>query len=146
MGTDLSLTLIKLVIHTFTSQMIFHFPVTRLPTSIPHLPSSIPFSCMRVLSHPPVLSFPTVPTQPYPKISSLPRTRVIPSHCCLSQGHPLLHMYLEPWILQGTLPGWGSIHWINWVIRPAYCSSNAVAIPLLSSSPPAPPTDPLNSV
>jgi hypothetical protein len=37
----------------------------------------------------------------------------------LRQGHPLLHMYLEPWIPPWSLLGWWPSPWEHWVIWPA---------------------------
>jgi hypothetical protein len=64
------------------------------------------------------------------------------------QGHPQLHIYLEPWIPPGTLLRWWSRLHDNWLVRPAY-----VVLPLGLQSPstplvlpPAPPPGSLSSV
>jgi hypothetical protein len=60
------------------------------------------------------------------------------------QDHPLLHMYLEPWILPCTLVGWWSSPWEIWVAQPAN-----IVFPMklqCASTPPVlPPTPPLGS-
>jgi hypothetical protein len=50
------------------------------------------------------------------------------------QCHPLLHMYLEPWIPPVTLLCWWSRLWENWVVRSAY-----VVLPMGLQSPSTPP-------
>jgi hypothetical protein len=64
--------------------IISRFPVTPPPPppSIPHLPSPLPFACMRVLPHPPTLSSPTAPSSPYSVESNVPGNKGLPSHCC----------------------------------------------------------------
>jgi len=47
-----------------------------------------------VLPHPPTLSYPIAPASPYAGVSRLPGTKGFP--VAVRQGHPLLHMYLEP--------------------------------------------------
>jgi hypothetical protein len=69
--------------HSITSQMITHFPVTPLQSlhSTSSL-SSLPLASMRVLPHPPTLSYSTTSASPYPGASNLHRTKGLPSHCC----------------------------------------------------------------
>jgi hypothetical protein len=129
--------------------MISHFLVTPStnPHPIPHPPSTLHFACMRVLPHQPILSCPTAPVSFYSGPSNLPGTKGLPSHY-VRQGYPLLHMYLEPQIPSGTLLGWGSIFWENWVVRTAYVVlpmglQFPSAHPVL---PPAPPQGSLRSV
>jgi hypothetical protein len=73
---------------------------------------------------------PTAPASLYSKASNLHVTRGLPSHCCQTG----LHMYLEPWVSPGTLFGWWSRPWENWVVRPA-----CVVLPMGLRSPSAPP-------
>ena len=123
--------------HSFTSQMISHFEFTppQNPYPTPSL-SSLTFASMRVL-HP--LSC--------PRVSNLHRTRASPP-IAVRQGHPLLHMYLEPWLPPCTLLGWWSSPWEHWVIWPA-----DVVLPMGLQTPstppvllPAPPPGSLSSV
>jgi hypothetical protein len=53
-----------------------------------------------------------------PRVSNLHRTRASPP-IAVRQGHPLLHMYLEPWLPPCTLLGWWSSPGEHWVIWPA---------------------------
>lgn len=57
---------------------------------------------MRVLQHPPTLG-----CQASPLIA-------------VKLGHPLLPIYLEPWIPLGILLAWWSSLWEKWVVRSAY--------------------------
>jgi hypothetical protein len=79
---------------------------------------------------------PTAPASLYSKASNLHVTRASPP-IAVRQGHPLLHMYLEPWVSPGTLLGWWSRPWENCVVRPAY-----VVLPMGLQSPSAPPVLP----
>jgi hypothetical protein len=74
------------------------------------------------LKHPPRLEHQT---------SSGPKTS---PPVAIRHGHPLLHMYLEPWIPPGTLFGWWSSLWENWVVRSDY-----VVLPMGLQSSSAPP-------
>jgi hypothetical protein len=105
--------------------------------SIPHLPSPslLPiWECSPThlhypappLQHPPNLEH---PTSLGPRASPLVAIR---------QGHPLLHLYLEPWIPPDTLLGWWSRLWENWVVMPANTVlPMGLQFPLCSSSPSA---------
>jgi hypothetical protein len=123
-------------------------PVTPPPTPHPtSVLSPLPFVYIRVLPYPPTLPRPTTPASSYSGASNLPRTKALPP-IAVQQGHPLLHMYLEPWIPSGTLLGWRSRLRENWVVRPAY-----VVLPIRLQSPsippvhlPAPPPGSLSSV
>ena len=106
------------------------YPSAMSPITNP--PSSLPFVCMRVLPHTPTLSCPTAPLFPYSGASNLPRTKDLPP-ITVGQGHPLLHMYLEPKIPLGIPLGWWSRLWENWVVRSAY-----VVLPMGFQSPSAP--------
>jgi hypothetical protein len=88
---------------------------------------------------PPQLTHPTSTLSPSPLYEGVPP----PTHSCLTspassmlghqtstgprtshlidvrQDHPLLHMYLEPWIHPCTLLGWWSSPWMHWVVQPA---------------------------
>ena len=125
--------------------MISCFPVTHSTNPpILHLPSTYLLSVLEFSLHLPTLSRSSAPTSPYSGASSLPGSKGFPSH--FWQGHSLLHMYLEPWILPGTLLGWWSRIWDNWVVRPA---SVVLLIWLQSSSAspvllPAPPSGSLS--
>ena len=90
------LLLINYSIHLYfgsypTSWLLFHQPAIR------HPPSTWPFFCVRVLLLAPTLSFPTTLTFPYAGYQTSPGSRDSPP-IAVRQGHPLLHMYLEPWI------------------------------------------------
>ena len=124
--------------------LISHFPVTPLlPPFIPHLPFP---SLLSIYTPPhthnlplPLLQHPaTLGHQTSPRPSSSPPVAV-------RKDHPLLHMYLEPKIPLGTLLGWWSSLWENWVVRPAY-----IALPLglqsLSTPPVLPPAPLLGSL
>jgi hypothetical protein len=94
--------------------MVSHFAVTPPPT--PHPTSAFPLTFMRVGGGAPP---PNLTILPYH--SSIHRD-IKPSRnqdpflllVAVRQGHPLFHMYLEPWIHPGTLRGWWSRLWENW--------------------------------
>jgi len=138
-----------LVIPFVTSQMISHFLAT--PPQIPHSTSAISslhFTSMRVLPHPPTLSRPTASVSAYAGASILYRTKGLLPLMSVRQGHPLLHMYMEPWIPHSTPLGQWSSPWEHWVVWPAN-----IVLPMglqLPSAPPvlltAPPLGSLSSV
>jgi hypothetical protein len=102
-----------------TNLMVFHFLVTPLSHPIPHLPSHLPFACMRVFPIHPQSSTPSLHHPPTLGHQTSPGIRA--SHpVAIEQGHLLLHMYLDPKITVGILLGWWSRLWENWVVRPAY--------------------------
>ena len=132
-----------------TSEMITHFLVTpplsphpmisKFPVTPPPIPSSALPPCLYEGALPPTHTllphhFPTLghQTSPGPRTSPLIDVR---------QGHPLLHMQLEPWISPCTLLGWWSRLWENWVVRPTYVVlpmglQSLSAPPFLSPAPP----------
>ena len=84
-------------------------PLPGYPSTTLHPSYALPlhFAYMRVLPHPPTLSHqiqnpPTLchQTSPGPRVSS---------PIAVSLGHPLLHIYLEPWFAIGTLLGWSNL-------------------------------------
>ena len=85
-------------------------------------PPTHPHSPAPPLQHPPTLGYKT----------SLGPMASPPND--VGQGHPVLHLCLEPKILLGTLLGWWSGLWENWVLRPAF-----VGLPMELQSPSAPP-------
>ena len=103
------------------------------PHPIPYLPFSLPvawWECSPTHPHspaPPLHHRPTLGYQTFPGQRASPPIAV-------GQGHLLLHVYLEPCIPLGTLLGWWSSLWENWVVRPAY-----VVLPMGWQSPSAPP-------
>jgi hypothetical protein len=85
------------VIYLFTFQMLSHFPILPPETPYPIFP---PPASMRVFPHPP--THPHTPASPPSHSPSLghraftgPRAS---SPTDTQQGHPLLHMWLEPWV------------------------------------------------
>jgi hypothetical protein len=104
------------IYHSICLHLKWH-PTSWLPLhKHPHTTSFLTFVFMQVLPHPTALSHPTAPAFSYSGASNLHRTIDLPSHYC--QRHPLLHMYLETWILSYTLLGWWSSHLI--MIRANY--------------------------
>jgi hypothetical protein len=81
---------------------------------IPFLPAHQPTH-----SHFPVLAF------PYTGALSLFRTKDLPP-IDVQQGHPLLHMQLNPWVLPCVLFGWWFSPWGIW----RYCLVHIVVLPL----------------
>jgi hypothetical protein len=72
----------------------------------------------RLLPDPPALSHPSPPASLYAEVSNLHRTKWIPP-IAVRQGHPLLPMFLESWILSCTLFSWWSSRWEHWVVQAA---------------------------
>jgi hypothetical protein len=109
--------------------MISHFPVTfpqTLPSHICLLPLPLPLwessPTYSLFQHPPLLGHQT---------STGPRAS---PPIAVREGHPLLYMYLEPWIPPCALLGWWSSLWEHWVVWPAN-----VVLPMGLQSPSAPP-------
>jgi hypothetical protein len=92
-------------------------PQTLHPTSALSL---FPFASL------PLRCFPNHPSSPAPLLQHPPtlghqtsrRPRTSPS-IDVRQGHPLLHMYLEPWIPLSIPLGWWFSLWEHWVAWPA---------------------------
>jgi hypothetical protein len=78
-----------------------------------------PFLSIRVYPHPPTLSFPAAPASPMLGHQTLTGPKATPP-IDVRQGHPLLPMYVEPWIPPCTLLGWWSGPWEHWLVQPAY--------------------------
>ena len=80
---------------------------------------ALPFASMRVLPHPTTHSGPTAPTSSMLGHQSSGGPRASP-FTDVRQGHPLLHMYVEPWIPPCTFFGWLSSSWEHWGFWPVY--------------------------
>ena len=111
-----------------TSWLLLHKPpIPHLPSPPSPLPlggcSPHPLSPDPLLQHPPMLGHQTFTG---PRASPPIDDR---------QGHPLLHMYLEPWIPPCTLLIWWSRLWRHWVVQPGF----AIPSQLLPVLPPAQP-------
>ena len=87
-------------ISLFTFQMLSPFPVSP-PEPLYSIP--LPPASMRVLPYPPSHSCLCTLAFPYTGALSFDRTRAFPPTDA-QQGHPLLHMRLEPWIAPCELP------------------------------------------
>jgi len=126
----------SLLPHTSSTNPPFHdIPLPSYPSITTHPTSTFPllFACMRVLPHLPTFPCPTAPWG-IPLYWASPGPRASPP-IAVRQGHPLLHMYLEPRIPPGTLLGLWSGVWENWMVRPAYVVPMGLPSP---SSPPVP--------
>ena len=95
-----------------------------------HIPSTLApflFASMRVLPHPPT---PALLFQHPPMLGTKTSTEQRASPPInVRQGHPLLHIHLEPWVPPCTLFGWWSSpwkHWLFWsanIVFPMDCNS-----------------------
>ena len=99
------------ILFIYMSNVIL-FPGFPLGTPYPILP--LPAS-MRVLPHPPTHSRLPALAFPYTVASSLSRPRASPP-IDDRQGHPLLRMWLEPWITPCILFAWWFSPWELWGI------------------------------
>jgi hypothetical protein len=124
-----------LIIPFIYISMISQFLVT--PLQYPHPTSAFPSSHCHCegahsVTHPPS---PTPPLQYPPTLGHQTSTRPrASSPIDVKQGHPLIHMYLEPWISPCTLLDWWSSSWEHWVIWPA-----KIVLPVGFQPPSAPP-------
>jgi hypothetical protein len=113
------------------------YPTSTLPLPVAYMKCSPTHSHSPapLLQHPSMLDYQTFPRpRPSPPIA-------------VWQGHPLLQMYLEPWITPVTLCGWWSRFWENWVVRPDYVlpmGLQSLFVPPVLL--PAPPPGPMSSV
>lgn len=97
-------------------------PTSHLPLCYPPISRLISSSLLPVWE-----CFPSHPLHPASPLHDTPtlghqtslRTRAFPL-VAVTQGHYLLHMYLEPNILLGTFLGWGSCLWEICVGMPVY--------------------------
>jgi hypothetical protein len=109
------LSYLTLVMHAKTSSLfsldilfiyisnVVPFPDSPLRTSLSHSLSLCFYKGASPLIH---SLLPPCPHIPLHWASSLYRTKGLSSHCDAQQGHPLLHMQLEPWVSPCVLLGW----------------------------------------
>jgi hypothetical protein len=119
--------LLLLIIHSFTSQMVFHFPVIPPPPPIPHTPC-LPSPLLLWGCSSTHLSSPATPLQHPSTLGHQTFTgpRASPA-TDVRQGHLLLHMYPEPWIPPCILTPWLASDLVP--RSTGCCSSYGVAIP-----------------